>query len=100
MQNDPSAPSAPPSRGFASLITLVSDVSKDLAALEQAPVEPPRPPPQPVFTERKPDVTPVPKPINSKPVHSKPEPARTGLPAWAIGFIIIIIIQGLLRLIS
>jgi hypothetical protein len=53
MQDDPSAPSAPPSKGFASLMSLVSDVSKDLEALEQAAAEPP--PPQ---------------------VHAQPEPVR------------------------
>jgi hypothetical protein len=40
MQNDPSAPSAPPSRGFGSIITLVSDVSPDIEALEKAAIQP------------------------------------------------------------
>lgn len=47
MRNDPSAPSAPPSKGFASILSLVSDVSQDLAALEQADATPTPPTPTP-----------------------------------------------------
>lgn len=66
MQNDPSAPSALPSKGFASILSLVSDVSQDLVALEQAAAEPPQaPPPRP------------------KPVRFAPEPAAAIPPAAA-----------------
>ncbi len=72
MQNDPSAPGAPPSRGFASIITLVSDVSKDLAALEQAPPEPPPPP----------RVAPSPPP-RAAPPPPQPPPPQPQTDPWA-----------------
>jgi hypothetical protein len=81
MQNDSGAPGAPPSRGFASIITLVSDVSKDLEALEQAsaaapPPEAPRPP-QPVRIGPAPGSGPL---FGS--VTTEKDASNEGPPAW------------------
>lgn len=51
---------SPPSKGFASILLLVSDVSQALAALEQADAVPPPPTPRP------------------RPVRIAPEPVKAG----------------------
>lgn len=76
MQNDPSAPSVPPSKGFASILSLVSDVSQALAALEQADaaVPPPAPRPRPVRI--------APAPVTAGPyVAVAPVPGKQSVPA-------------------
>jgi hypothetical protein len=77
MQNDPGAL---PSRGFASILTLVSDVSKDLEAVEQASAVPPPEasrPPKPVRIGPAPDTGPL---FGSAPLESSGSDERT--PAW------------------
>ncbi|HYI01810.1 hypothetical protein [Hyalangium sp.] len=80
MQNDPDAPGVLPSRGFASILTLVSDVSKDLEAVEQASAAPPPEasrPPQPVRIGPAPDTAPF---FGS--VAPESSGSDEGTPAW------------------
>jgi hypothetical protein len=80
MQNDPGAPGATPSTGFASILTLISDVSKDLEAVEQASAAPPPEaarPPQPVRIGPAPDTGPF-----SGSVTPESSGSDEGAPAW------------------
>jgi len=66
--NDPSPPSAPSSGGFAGLLTLLSDVSAELKAVERAAAEPSTPvAPRPQPVSIAPEKGPVPSPTRATP---------------------------------
>jgi hypothetical protein len=97
MQNDLSAPGNGPTRGFASIIKLVSDISSDLEAMEKAVpepqpvVEPPRP--QPVRIRPAPAAPPqAPTPVFTSAI-AAPEESSSGVPWWVYALVGI----GLLR---
>lgn len=85
MSNDPGASGALPSRGFASILTLVSDVSQELEAVKQA-REPASPPvaPRPVRVEPMP---------STGPVFSSEQEEST--PWWKYGLVALVAVQML-----
>jgi hypothetical protein len=95
MPNDPSSPSVPPARGFAGILTLVSDISTDLRAVEVATAAAPPPaPPQPPRPVRFAPPTSAPgASLFSSASDAKPAESSDGIPWGWIIFIGLVLLR-------